>query len=449
MNSNRSLLSLSAVRAALWPSAVLVTVWSSGALAQPTPTPAPAPAADPAAAPPASPTAADVAAQPPVTTEPEVPAQVEPSAKEAAPAPKKDEKPALKAVYDKGLVFSTEDGAFEAKLSLRNQIRFEVLRPLDGVDEFQSRFLINRVRLQLEGHAYGKDNRYKMEVALDDGGSFSFVKDAYVERKVSSVWMRIGQWKRPYNRQEITSDFSSEFNERAVTNDFAGGGRSIGFAVHNDYEKSADGLEWVVGVFNSFSGGGDRPAQTITNGAPSRPTNVPADFGPAFVGRVGWNLGKIKGYSEGDLEGGPLRLAVAASYKIDLANFAKGAQSSKTDNWSHGAEVDAILKNEGLDVAAGLYLQKVPGVDAQVGALFQAGYFVTPKQVQLGGRFALHQVVGDRYQLEGRAALNYYFAGHGYKIATDYGFLQLTGKDAAGVKDKADLQARIMAQLTF
>jgi Phosphate-selective porin O and P len=434
--------------AVLFSPAIACGLFAGAALAQPTDPGSSAEAPDDAVADPGAELESMPAAEP---------------APEVKPEAKKEDKPALKATYDKGLVFATEDGKFEAKLALRTQFRVEVLRPTEDGAEFQSRILINRSRLQLEGHAHGKDNRYKLELGLNDGGSFSFVKDAYLERKAASVWLRIGQWKRPYNRQEITSDFANQFNERAVTNEFAGGGRSIGVAIHNDYEKSPEGLEWVFGIFNTFAGGSDRPTQSTATtctadpvtaaikctSTTSRPGNVPTDFGPTLVARLGWNLGKIKGYSEGDLEGGPLRLAIGASYKVDLANFTTGAQSSKADNFSHAAELDLILKNEGLDVVVGGYLQKLPGVDAEFGALLQSGLFVTPKQLQLAARFAIHQVPGDRNQLEGRIAINYHLAGHSLKIATDYGFLQLTGKNAAGVEDKADLQARLMAQMQF
>jgi hypothetical protein len=438
--------------------AATAILWARPALAQPTATPgSPDAAATPA---PATPPPIEAAVQPapaPAPSQPPEALAVAPEPKEA----KKDDKTALHASYDKGLLFTTEDGTFETRVALRTQFRVEVFRPLDGVDEFQSRFSINRARLQLEGHVHGKDNRYKLELGLGDAGSFSFVKDLYLERKVSSLWLRLGQWKRPYNRQEITSDFANEFAERAVTNEFAGGGRDIGFAVHNDYEKSKDGLEWVLGVFNGFSGGSDRPTQTTTTtctstatgaidcrSATSRPSNLPTDFRPAIVTRVGWNFGKIKGYSEGDLEGGPLRFAVAASYKVDLANFTKGEQSSKVDNFSHAAEIDAIV-NEGLDVTVGVFVQKLPGIDAEFGALLQGGMFLVPKQTQLAARFAIHQAPLDRNQLEGRFAVNYYLSGHSLKLASDFGFLQLTGENAAGVEDDPDLQARVTAQMTF
>jgi Phosphate-selective porin O and P len=410
------------------------------------------------AAAPVDPSAAPVTGDAAKLEEPAAP--IEPK-KEA----KKDEKKPLEAFYDKGLGFATADGAYEVKLSLRTQFRFETLRPLEDGAEFASKFSVNRARLQLEGNIHGKENRYKLEVALQDAGSFTFVKDVYIERKLASTWLRVGQWKRPYSRQEMTSDFAAVFNERSIANEFAGGGRDVGIAIHNDYEKSPEGLEWVVGLFNGFAGGSDRPQQSTTTNCTadpvsgairctsttSRPTNLPADFGPALVARVAWNVGKIKGYAEADLDGGPLRFSVAANYKIGFANFAYGAQEEKVDNFSHAAGVDAILKNEGLDASLGVYLQRLPANDneTEFGALLQGGYFVTPKMVQIGARFAIHQTPADRELMEVRGAFNYYLAGQALKLATDFGFLKLTGENAMGVSDDPDLQARVMAQATF
>lgn len=349
------------------------------------------------------------------------------------------------------------------KLSLRTQLRFETTRPLEDGSEFASRFSVNRVRFNLEGHLHGKENRFKLETAFDDAGSFSFVKDIFVERQFGKVWARAGQFKRPYSRQEMTSDFASEFNERSVANEFGGGGRDVGFVLHNDYEKSPEGLEWVAGIFNGFAGGSDRPSQTGTTTCTTdaagvvkctttvgRPTNLPADFGPTLVARVGYNFGKIKGYSETDLEGGPLRFAIAAAYKVSLANFVQGSQDSKAENFSHAAQVDAIIKNEGLDISVGGYLQKLPGLDTEFGALLQGGYFLTPKVTQIALRGAIAEVSNsDREQLEVRGAFNYYLSGHALKLATDFGFTKLTGENAAGVSDDPDLSLRVMAQLTF
>jgi hypothetical protein len=433
---------------------------ASTAVAQPSttgtaPTSPAAPAPDPAApatTPPES-VPPDTSAAPEAPTQPVT--EPDPVAVEAPPEEKKaDEPPALHVSYDKGIRFHTDDEEFEAKLALRTQLRFESFRSLEDGAESQSRFYLPRVRLQLDGNVFGKDNRYKLELGVGDRGSFSFVKDYIVEKKVSGVWFRIGQWKRPFSRQEMTSDFSGTFNERSIANDFAGGGRDLGFAIHNDYEKSPEGLEWVVGIFNGFSGGSDRPRITTTceqdpvtleitctNGAAQ---SFPTDFSPTAIVRVGYNQGKIKGYSEVDFEGGPLRFSVAANYKVDLADLGKGAEESVGDNLSHGIGVDAIVKVNGFDATVGGYGMKLKTADLGFAGFAQAGLLVIPKKAHVAGRFAFAEIPGtDDYLLEVRGAFSYFFASHALKIASDVGFLKATGGG------DPEIQVRIMPQLTF
>lgn len=380
----------------------------------------------------------------------------------AAPEKAKAAAPAVAVTYDRGTLFTTADGAFALRFGFRTQLRFESLRPTEDRSQFESHFSIPRSRLQAEGHVFGPKTRYKLEVALGDLGSFSFVKELFIDKQLAPrTWLRAGLWRRPFNRQEIVADFASEFNERANTATFVGGGRDLGIGIHNEHDKSPEGLEWVVGVFNGFSGGSDRPsiATTCTQNAMTGaitcttppPANFPGDFGPTVVARAGWNIGKIKGYSEGDLEGGPLRVAIGASYKIDLANFSKRKEASVADNLSHGLQADLMLKAEGFGLQLGVYMMKLKSADAGFGVLVEPGYFVIPKHAQVAARFASAPIVtstGTRTQIEVRAAINYYWQGHAWKWATDVGVLQLTGEDPTTMtSDKPDIQLRSMLQL--
>jgi len=388
-------------------------------------------------------------------------AEPEPAPAELPPPPAppagKGAKP-LEVSYDKGILFATGDEAFKARLSLRAQLRFESFRALEDGSEVNNRMSIPRSRIQLEGNVFGEDTRYKLELGLSDRGSYGFVRDFYVEKAVGPAWLRAGQWKRPFNRHEIVSDFSSQFNERANTADYVGGGRDLGIAIHNEYEKTAAGFEWVVGMFNGFSGGSDRPQVTTrcTQGATSincttgTPTNVPTEWGPAMVAHVAWNSKDMKGYSEGDLEGGGLRYSVGAGYKIDLADFDQGSESSTSDNLSHGVQADAMIKISGFSLELGAYMMKLKSADATYGALVQTGYFVMPKKAELSARFSIAPTTGDRDQIEVRAAFNWFWEGHRYKWATDVGMVKQTGEDPITMaKDDPDLLLRSMLQLTF
>jgi hypothetical protein len=271
------------------------------------------------------------------------------------------------------------------------------------------------------------------------------------------------------------SDFGSEFNERAITAGFVGGGRDLGVAIHNDYERSPKGVEWVVGVFNGMNGGADKPNQSTSckqdaaTGAitctTTAPTTVPIDFGPAIVARIGWNTEHLKGYTEGDFDGGAPRYGVGVSYKVDLANFAShnldgvAGKEPYSESVSYGAEIDGMLKAHGFGLEVGAYAMRVSSrldpkittIKLEYGVLVQPGYFVIPKHLQVAGRFAYSpDRPGGRDLMEVRAALNYYWHGHEWKIATDVGALKFTEDDPKTMTaDKADFQLRSMLQLAL
>jgi hypothetical protein len=418
----------------------LVLLLPLPALGQPAPAPTPAPEPTPEVTP-------EPAPEPTPEVTPEPTPEVAPTSDPAlAPAPAAE--PGMQVAYDKGLSITSADGQYALTLGVRGQLRAELLRP-DGAGEFQAHFLIPRMRLQLEGHALGPANTYKVEFELSGSGSPN-LKDYFVDHAFSpALRLRVGQWKRPFNRQELVSDFGSAFLERSITNGFAGGGRDLGIAVHNGYEKSPDGVEWALGVFN---GTGDRGRQSldcdditdITTCTPTTPSNVPTDFGPVVVARVGWNQGGIKGYSEGDVEGGPLRLAVGASYKADLQDLAEDDAGDL--QIQHAAEADFMVKIEGYDLSGAVLLVKRGSADPLLGFYVQPGAFVLPKQVQLAARFGWHQVDTDMdiNRMEALGAINWYFAGHAYKWMTDAGIVQTMADD-----DVTDFQARTQLQIVF
>jgi hypothetical protein len=411
------------------------------AVAQPAPGPeTPYPAEAPAA--PVTPENADlpgpevapVAAEPPA---PETPA--------AAPA----KKGAVSVRYDKGLLFETEDGGYALKLGIRSQFRLEATRPHGDDTEFATRFMIPRLRLQFEGHAFDDGLDYKVEFDMANRG-FALLKDFYLDRAVTkAVHVRAGQWKRPFHRQEMVSDFGSEFLERSLANEFAGAGRDLGVAVHNDYEKSPDGLEWAVGVWNAGSDRATARATCVPGATPTdppictigTPTNVPSDWGPALVAHVGWNSGGIKGYSEGDLEGGPLRYALGASYRMNPRDFDEDAAGDL--QILHAVAVDAMIKREGLGVSGSVVLVKDGQSDAEVGFYGQVGYLLKGPGVLVAGRFS--QIPdGDEHRREFLGAANLLWRGHNLKWMIDGGIIQTTGDDGGN-----DLQIRTQLQASL
>jgi hypothetical protein len=156
---------------------------------------------------------------------------------------------------------------------------------------------------------------------------------------------------------------------------------------------------------------------------------VPKKNKPAFVGRVGINRNGIKGYSEADLEGGPLRYGVGASIWVEGDYDDDDASTQK-------AELDYIVKAEGFSTTGGVYVSTEQDGDnvldqgkGLLGFHLQAGYMLVPKHWQVAARYALVDdwTTGDttaRNQQEISVGGNYYGFGHDAKVAAAIRFIK-------------------------
>ncbi|MBK9035957.1 MAG: hypothetical protein IPL61_32700 [Myxococcales bacterium] len=336
--------------------------------------------------------------------------------------PPPDEPPAQakatgNAGYAKGFFIKSDDGAFSLKLKARVEPYLYMTRVATGEKEVKGAFQIRRARIVLEGNLHGDDLRYKFQP--DFGKGNPSLKDFYVDARLSGdLWFRAGQWKRPFSRQQITSSGKLELTDRSITDKIFGAGRDIGVAIHNGYEESPE-IEWTVGVWN---GTGDAAQFEVKAGPADEPiisvTNVPAEFKPVFIGRVGLNSGGVKGYSEADLDGGPLRWAAAASFWGET-NFDEDTTSN--DKF----ELDYIVKAQGFSSTGGFYaMTRQAGVHplsdqelAYIGFHMQAGYMIKPTW-QAVARFALVDARVDDLVAERELTLgaSYYGWGHDAKL---------------------------------
>jgi hypothetical protein len=342
--------------------------------------------------------------------------------------------------YDKGFFIESADGAFSLKTQARLQFRYtftsqEAVDP-DSMEESRdndSLFAVQRGRLTFGGNVFGEDLDYKLQA--DFGRGDVVLKDFYVDYRVAGdALVRFGQFKRPFSRQQITSSGNQELVDRAITDSYYRAGRDAGVMVHDAYEKSP-ALEWAVGLFNG----------TGENVVPGRTDGAPDTFNPALVARVGYNHGDVKGYSEADLDGGPLRFGVGASVLGELDGDGDDASAIR-------AELDYIVKVEGFSSTGGIYF-----ATAQDGADFpdqtedalgfhvQAGYTVDETH-QVVGRFAQVARLADGVGNLREASLGYslYVFGHGFKWQTD-----ITVGLGAGQDPGDDIQIRSQAQLSF
>lgn len=359
--------------------------------------------------------------------------------------------------YDQGFFIRTPDILFELKPRALLQMRytFESLEE-KGDRSTESAFSIPRGRLILSGKAITEGLSFKFETEFGKG--FVYLRDFFADYAIlpKRLHVRAGQWKRPFSRQQVTSSPTLEMVDLALTDSYFGCGRDIGVGLHNGYEKSPP-FEWALGIFN---GTGDRPlllgtvavdpatgTGSVTSGYFS---NIPERLHPILVFRAGYNHGGINGYSEADLEGGPLRFAIAASGILDL-------DADDDEKSAIRAELDSMIKVEGFSATSGLYVATVQDGDgfghqayAAFGGHIQIGY-VLAQRFQPVLRYTAISPDRRKTAQEFAAGLSIYFFKHSLKWQTDFSVLTngavLRNESPPG--DPNDYLVRTQFQLAF
>jgi hypothetical protein len=371
--------------------------------------------------------------------------------------------------YDKGFFVRTGDGLFELKATAMIQPRFELLSveqvdpaaaeatapgselgdPTDRENTYA--FQIARAQVKLGGHVYSEAVTYYLQTEL--GRGMPMLKDAWVDFRFvpDALYLRAGQFKRPFSRQWLVSATALEFVDRALTHGFFDPGRDIGIMLHDDYVKSPR-FEWALALVNGhgyvpwFEGDVAVDPETgdgaVTKG---KFTNVPDRFRPTIVARLGYNHGGIRGYSEADLEGGGLRFAVGASGLAELDAGDEGDSNVR-------AELDYVFKLRGFSSTGAAYVATRSagdfadqaydawGLHAQLGYLI-AGLF----QPEL--RYALIDPEGDDDRTHRfLGGLAFFFIGHNVKLQIDGGGQLRESPDVDWLKDYL---MRAQVQLAF
>lgn len=386
---------------------------------------------------------------------PPAPPALDAPAASPAPAPAPEAAPpstppaANLAGYKDGFFLQSPDGAFKLKVRGLAQVRGTANVPVDAPDDATVTAAIQRAQLDFGGNVFTKQLSFLVKTELGQG--FTFVKDAWVNYAFvpGTLELRVGQWKRPFSRQQLVGDGKQGFVDRTITDGAFATGRDIGIALHDDLDKSP-AFEWAVGA---FAGAKEKPDITakVVRGADgtlvlesAKISNAPAMLRPTFVARAGANFGEVKGYSELDDDGGAPRAAVALSVleAVELGD-AQGGRSQ--------VELDGVLKLYGADANAAVYLGAAQtgagsfdqGPDAY-GAHVQAGYLIDHTW-HPSVRYALvGKLDGSGEQHEVAAAFVWLFFGQNLQWQTE-GAALIERSEVDGVHT----DARLRMQLVF
>lgn len=347
-----------------------------------------------------------------------------PGYERAIPAPPK---PAFDIAWKDGKT-TIKNKNSELTISNRVQVRFTEQDPENGSSK--GSFRIRRAKTKFEGWIYTKNLKYELQMNWPSSGSA--LEDANLNWDVKgdkSFQVKVGQFKAPFGRQELTSSGSQQFVDRsAVSNEFAKG-RDIGIQLHG--QPAGGTIDWRVGVFNGAG------------------INVSSNDNDKYqyTARLGWQpFGDVK-YSEGDFESSNKPLFGLA---VNWNSNDKHGATSGDDIDQEIVGIDFAFKFKGFSLT-GEYFDAEN--DREIGTDFdnegfyvQAGYFFVPKKFETALRYAVldpNSAVSDNDRTETGIGFSYYFNKHAHKLQADFRQLE---NDATGVKDK---EIRLQYQFIF
>jgi hypothetical protein len=342
--------------------------------------------------------------------------------------------------------------AASADLSLRGQFLYSFL--YRDVNDWYGGFSIRRARLITDGFFLRKETKYHLQLTLE-GGSVS-VRDLYIDSSSDIGGVRLGQWKVPYNREEINSSFRLELVDRSMINEFFYLGRDIG-------------IDFMVGPKNyrvhvaTFTGAG----RNITIPKVSRNFLFVARAELAPVGKFVYDQPNLKkeqlvniglsaafmNISQSEIEGGKIK------GRADRSSFMKAIDTAKIPGTLFAAEGDLkiwwdivgfetefLYNSYKKDFSAfGLRVQPSIVID-NLG--IAARYSLLSVKKVPGGKFDVRgmEIKGDNKTAhEITFGPSYYFKGHNLKAQLDYSPLIFEGEDG---KNKIQ-QHLVRLQLQF
>lgn len=360
----------------------------------------------------------------------------------------------LKTRYElgKGLTVETEDKKFKVSIYNRIQGRYTYTDQDNPERDDTSSFRVRRFKTVFEGNAFDPSLHYKFQVNWPTSPE---LEDAFLHWKPRTyAGVQVGQYKVPFNRQQLTSSGAQQFVDRAITDDYFTFARDQGVTLTGSwFGTNNDLLEWNAGIFNG-------------NGI-NRSSNENADhLGVARA--LFMPLGKFDYYVESDVnDTQEPRLGIGAAGAFN--SQADSTASSRARIFESGrlgtffgddvmgrfdvgqATADLHFKFRGLSMLGDYYWAEAdPNLGSSRSANgynVQAGYFVLPKRLEAAVRYAF--IDRDRESRDFReigGGLGYFFFGHNLKIQADVRSLM---DEIPGGEDRDTMEYRAQVQAIF
>lgn len=354
-----------------------------------------------------------------------------------------DDEDRIRVYYEDHATHFEMEGA-EIELSHRMQVRFTQQDPPDdlrlpgttGPGQSKGSFRIRRAKTTFEGWFWKPELTFELQLNWaepEPGASTETpLEDGYIQwdaSKRGAFQIRVGQFKVPLGRQEMSTSSGLQFVERSFLSFEFTRGRDVGLQVSG--RVADDKLEYHAGMFNG------NPA--------SRLENDNSKF--QYNGRVSYQpFGPVR-YRESDFEttDKPL-LAIDAEFESNDLHGATNANDLNTTIFG-GA---LMFKYRGFSIFGEYFDREREPEDGPSfksnGWIVQSGVFLVRNRLEVAFRWAgwdpTDRIAGnDQRELGG--ALNYFVREHALKFQADYRELR---DDAL---DRTTREFRVQTQVLF
>ncbi len=303
-------------------------------------------------------------------------------------------------------------------------------------------FQIRRARLSFKGHLGLEDVTYKVQLAFspDDLGykdgviTTSPALDWHIDfKRIESASVRVGQYKVPYTREQLTSSGALNLVDRSLTHSEFTLDRDIGVMVYSKQTAGLDKLRYSAAI---MSGEGKNKRDVV-------------DVGLLYVARVNVSpLGRFKDLKLTDFErtdAPKVAIGAAFAYFADAKKDEGNKGSTPADGGTTdtlNATIDGVFKMQGITVIGAWHWRqgtRNPGSELQDdgtllvedprdgwGWYAQVGYLLpVDGAVEVAGRFSQVRASQSRATSlsnanEATVGLNWYINGsHMIKLAGD------------------------------
>jgi len=145
--------------------------------------------------------------------------------------------------YSNGFFIRTQDDLFSLKFNIRSQFLFFVE---DDADDTATSFDIRRLWISFRGNAFRSWLKYLL--ILEASGDVELLDYFMDAAKITAVVPRAGQYRVPFNREELTDPFNLQLVDNSIVNREFSLGRHIGVGLGGVVNRF---ITYGVGVFNS------------------------------------------------------------------------------------------------------------------------------------------------------------------------------------------------------